>query len=172
MTQAELKTLFTYKDGKLYRRIARSNRAKVGEEAGWINENGYRLLHLLGRAWRVHRLIYLYHYGKMPEGEIDHINHKRLDNRIENLRVVTTQENARNRVMRESATTIYPGVYFDSRRNCWYARATVWGKFRSYGTFDTAEEAISMRLTVLDHYGFHENHGMPAELESQMEKEG
>lgn len=45
----------------------------------------------------IHRLIWEYANGKIPEGyEIDHINTIRDDNRIENLRCVTPKENQNN----------------------------------------------------------------------------
>lgn len=41
-----------------------------------------------------HRIVWEMHCGKIPEGyEIDHINHDRSDNRIENLRLVKKKDN-------------------------------------------------------------------------------
>ncbi len=36
-----LHTLFEYKDGVLFRRIARSNRVKAGQKASGLNNKGY-----------------------------------------------------------------------------------------------------------------------------------
>lgn len=45
-----------------------------------------------------HRLVYLLHNPKMNQClQVDHVNGLRTDNRIENLRIVTVQENAFNR---------------------------------------------------------------------------
>lgn len=45
----------------------------------------------------VHRMVYEAFKGEIPEGmEIDHINTIKTDNRLENLRVVTHQENVLN----------------------------------------------------------------------------
>ena len=47
--------------------------------------------------FRVHRAIYETFIGEIPDGyEIDHINTKRDDNRLENLRAVTKKENMNN----------------------------------------------------------------------------
>ena len=47
----------------------------------------------------IHRLVMQYFGPPQPDGnyEIDHINHKRDDNRIDNLRWCTAQENCQNR---------------------------------------------------------------------------
>ena len=47
---------------------------------------------------RVHRMIAEAFLGEIPNGyQVDHINRIRTDNRIENIRIVTTFENQRNR---------------------------------------------------------------------------
>lgn len=68
------------------------------------NENGER-------NFRVHRLV-MEHFGSpQPDGnyEIDHINHQRDDNRIENLRWTTRSDNNKNR----SSTRDINYGYFD-----------------------------------------------------------
>lgn len=49
------------------------------------------------KMFLVHRAVYETFIGEIPEDcEIDHINTKRDDNRLENLRAVTHKENTRN----------------------------------------------------------------------------
>ena len=51
----------------------------------------------------IHRLIYETFKEKIPQGmQIDHINHIRDDNRLENLRVVTPKENQANTIKSHS----------------------------------------------------------------------
>ena len=45
------------------------------------------------KPYRAHRVIWALVHGEWPEGQIDHINGVRDDNRLENLRVVTNQDN-------------------------------------------------------------------------------
>lgn len=93
----EIRELFDYHpDGYLTYRY-KSTRNKVGDRAGSPNERGYLLVNVYKVQYPVHRLIWCWHHGKFPDNFIDHINNERHDNRIENLRDVTQQENARNR---------------------------------------------------------------------------
>jgi hypothetical protein len=59
---------------------------------------GYLYISINGSTYGAHRLAWIYEYGSIPEGlVIDHINGKRHDNKITNLRAVTQSENAKNR---------------------------------------------------------------------------
>jgi hypothetical protein len=44
--------------------------------------------------YSAHRAIWFLHYGAWPKDTIDHINHVRTDNRIENLRDISREENS------------------------------------------------------------------------------
>jgi hypothetical protein len=60
----------------------------------------------------LHKLIYESFYGKIKEGnEVDHINSNTLDNRLENLREVTKQENRTNPNSINKMLTIRQEVY-------------------------------------------------------------
>lgn len=85
----------------------------------------------------VHRLIWLIHYGKLPFDQIDHINGNRTDNRIQNLREATNQENSFNKPT--SGTSGFKGVYRQNNR--WRAKIMLDGKSIHLGYFDSAEEA-------------------------------
>jgi hypothetical protein len=78
-----------------------------------------------------------------PEGKvIDHINHKSLDNRIANLRIVTPKQNAWNRKKRRrSCTSKYKGVSRDRRTGRWRAVIICNGRKTSLGNFDDEKQA-------------------------------
>lgn len=58
-----------------------------------------------------------------PENEIDHIDGNKDNNRIDNLRSVTSKQNARNRKLKTGNRTGYSGVYTNKQgtwRVCMY----------------------------------------------------
>lgn len=54
------------------------------------------------KSVRVHRLVWEAFYGKIPDGmEIDHIDTNRENNRLSNLRCVTSMENSQNPITKK-----------------------------------------------------------------------
>lgn len=94
--QSVLLENFFYKDGSLFWKKNASTRRKIGSKVGWVEKNGYLRCGIDGKMYRVHRLIYKMHYGHCPEF-LDHINGDRADNRLENLRPATNQQNSANK---------------------------------------------------------------------------
>jgi len=84
----------------------------------------------------LHQII-LNHYGKL---HTDHINNNPLDNRKENLRIVESNKNMKNRKGRNSNnTTGFRNVCFYNGK--YIVQLQVDGKNKVLGKFDTAEEA-------------------------------
>ena len=90
----------------------------------------------------LHRLIM-----NPPDGlEVDHISRNTLDNRRNNLRVVTRSINCINRKTKSNKKYKAPsGVSFHKPSNKWRVRMTINGKTKQYGVFDTVDEAIELR---------------------------
>ena len=82
---------------------------------------------------------------------VDHINRNTLDNRRENLRIVTPHQNAINTSTSNRNTTGILGVRIDER-NKWESRLCVNGKNMRLGRFNTKEEAIIARLKAEKYY--------------------
>jgi hypothetical protein len=137
ITQEELKNLFDYVDGEL---IAKTNskRRKTGKALGTLTPKGYLTASVHGRLHRVHRLVFLYFHGYIPE-QVDHIDNNRTNNRIENLREATSEQNNHNR-MPMSQSQI-KGVYWVKESNKWVAAIGIKRKKIHLGTFQTIEEA-------------------------------
>ena len=108
-----------------------------------------------------HHLAWCIFYGEWPDPSlvIDHINGNYRDNRIVNLRLVTTQENSRNRSLPRVNTSGHQGVYQNKRNGRWITIIHKDKKRISLGTFASKEEAIAVRKAAEIEYGYHENHG-------------
>lgn len=127
--------IFSYHDGKLLWKQPGKARV-IGKPVGNLDSNGYLLVAMKGKRYRVHRIIYEMHNGTIPEGyQIDHINRVRDDNRIENLRLATLAENNRN--------TGAKGYSWHSKAKKWSAQIGVNGKKKHLGLYETKEEAAS-----------------------------
>lgn len=88
---------------------------------------------------------------------IDHINHDGLDNRKENLRICTSQQNSWNRSVSGRGTSKYKGVIFSSENNRnkrWKAQIKVNYKRLDLGWYWTEEEAaLAYNKAALEHFG-------------------
>lgn len=115
---------------------------KFGSEAGTYHK-GYRRVKISGQLVLAHRLAWAIHYGKWPDGEIDHINMDRSDNRIANLRDVARSENMVNRhyPVGESKKR---GV--SRHKYGWQVCISINGERKYIGLFKTIEEAHAERL--------------------------
>ena len=87
--------VFTYKDGELYRE---------GKLAGTITTTGYRQVSVDNKLYLAHRVIFAMHWGFLPRF-IDHIDGNRLNNKIENLRQCTDQQNKYNTPVKAKSKT-------------------------------------------------------------------
>jgi len=143
---------------------ARWNSRYAGRECGTIDDKGYRriLFRLLpGKTFKIraHRLAWFISYGVMPQGEIDHINQDKADNRLKNLRDVPKNINQRNGTRKRNNTSGVAGVTWHKQRGKWCAQAFMDGKHYHLGLFEelTAAETATRKFRAL--HGFTETHG-------------
>lgn len=143
LTVTRLRELFSYDrdTGEFRRRVATSNRVRVGDVIAGVDGHGYRRVWIDGRSYKLHRLAWLYVHGEFPLGEIDHINNSRGDNRIANLRVATTAENQANTRRQSNNTSGFKGVSRSCGHDRWRATITVNGRQHLIGCFATREMA-------------------------------
>jgi hypothetical protein len=94
------------------------------------------------KTLRMHRFVMELHGVSIPDGmEVDHINHDRLDNRFENLRLCNRSLNFANK---QYASTNFRGVtVHPSGTKRYQARLHFKGKKYSLGYYETAEEAAA-----------------------------
>ena len=125
---------------------------RVGTVADRPAGRGYKRVGVLGNRYRSHGIVWYLHHGVYPDYKIDqvidHIDGNPSNNKIENLRLVTTKENQQNTKVREDNTSSVKGVHFCIRFNKWTARIAAGGKRVFLGYFSTFEEAKKARFTA------------------------
>ena len=128
--------------------ISPKSRIKPGSRAGCLhNVYGYRLIGFRGKLHRAARLAYLYMEGEFPEKglEIDHINRIRDDDRWENLRLATPEENSRNQKIRTTNNSGHAGIGWHKATGKWMARIYHKKEAIFLGVFVDLNEAIAAR---------------------------
>lgn len=148
ITYDDLRKLFKYRDGKLIRLADTPNRYKRGSAVKGKASNGYTVTSIQGKQYLVHRLIWLLHYGYLPEHFIDHIDRDISNNRIENLREVTRVCNAQNSGNSISNTSGVKGVCWASLVAKWQVSIHVGAKRKLVIRTPDFAEAVAYRLAA------------------------
>ena len=145
-----VRELFDYhKDGYLIWKISTANRVRIGDVAGVYHKHtGYYYVRFDNKLYKLHRIIWLWHYGYLPENVVDHIDQNKINNRINNLSDKTQQCNTRNRGAQNNSTTGIKGVSLDRQRNKFHSFITIDGKTFSLGRYTNFEEAVCVRLAA------------------------
>lgn len=113
----------------------------AGAIAGSVNSHGYVVINTGGKTLKAHRLAWWFVYGEEPSGLMDHINGSRADNRIENLRLASAQQNAVNRCVRSDSKSGIKGVSWRASKRKWVAVIVSNGIRRSLGNFASRDDA-------------------------------
>jgi hypothetical protein len=135
-------------------------RKNAGNIAGWISPHGkrdravnYIRIGVAGAQFYAHRLAWLWMTGGWPgKNEIDHINGNTLDNRWDNLRAATHQQNGHNVGLRRNNRSGVKGVSWDAARGKWYASITMNGRIKSLGRHDNFDDAAAARRKAEEEY--------------------
>lgn len=123
---------------------------------------GYRAGRILGQSHLAHRVIWLLATGSWPEGQIDHINGVRDDNRMCNLRVVDSAENSKNQGRYKNNKSGVTGVLWHKSMAKWRSQIRINGREIHLGYFTDFDAAVAARKAADVKFGFHENHGRVA----------
>ena len=114
-----------------------------------FNTNYYQI-NFNKKKCSLHRIIYKAHNPEWDIDDngklncIDHINRDSTDNRIENLRVVTNQQNQFNKNAK--------GYYWNKKNNKWCARIRIDDKLIQLGHFKKEEDAAIAYLKAKEIY--------------------
>ena len=110
----------------------------MSRHAGTVMSDGYVCIYVLGRLYQAHHLAWAFIYGAWPT-QIDHINRKRGDNRLSNLRLATNSQNAHNKREPANNTSGFKGIRF--KKNRWEASCMVCGKRKYLGRYSSLDAA-------------------------------
>ncbi len=150
LTFSEIKELFDYDEAGLLRwRVSPRFGIAIGSIAGNLNKlSGYYDVMIRYKTYKLHRVIYMWHHGYMPENPVDHRDRNPLNNKIDNLREVSKQCNNRNCNVRADSKTGITGVCFSNRASKWEANIRI--RSRSYALIQTKDfiEAVAHRLAA------------------------
>ena len=159
LTQEYLHQLFEYKNGNLYWKENRGNNKICGKKAGSVDKQGYLIIRINKKAYKTHRLMFLYHYGFIPNC-IDHIDGNKINNNINNLREATRSQNGCNSKIKKNNTSGVKNVSWSKTNKKWVVQIRKNGKFLYRGFFDDLELAELVAIEARDKYhGKFANHG-------------
>jgi hypothetical protein len=113
------------------------------------DHQGYTMVQLIieGKSYFIigHRLAWFLHYGTLPNNSIDHIDGDRSNNKIDNLRDVTNQQNQWNR-------TTAKGYSWNKNANKFQAKIHINGNIKHLGYYTTEQEARNAYLKAKEIY--------------------
>lgn len=119
-----------------------------------VGKNGYITMSICDHPYLAHRVIWKLVTGRDPVEMIDHIDGNRANNRWENLREATRQQNCMNRTVGSKSATGVSGVRFEPKTGRYIVAVSVRNRSVHVGCFDTLDDAIVARKNALAlHYG-------------------
>lgn len=135
----------------------------AGQKAGKLRPDGYISVRItvdgVTTCFLAHRIAWFVAHGRWPEGQIDHVNGVRTDNRIENLRDVSPLENRRNMRCYARSQTGVAGVTWSAHAKRWMARINTDGRQKNLGYFLRFEDAVTARERAAADNGYRKEHG-------------
>lgn len=141
-TQDQLREMFDYDQniGLLICKKRLGSRSIVGAEVGW-EDGGYKNVKLAGKNYRQHRVIWKWMTGKDPENKIDHKDTNRLNNKWNNLREASNEQNGFNKPLQVNNTSGIKGLSID-QNGYYYCQVSAYGisKQNRFADLDLAIE--------------------------------
>ena len=147
LTQDQVKQMFDYhEDGFLIWKVANSRRIKTGDVAGsFCKSTGYFTVFINGVNYQLHRIIFLWHHGYLPENDTDHEDQNPINNKVENLREISRSCNSINSKLMSNNTSGVKGVSWVKSKSKWISRIHQNGKTELLGYFLEFTDAVKAR---------------------------
>jgi len=124
---------------------------KTGKSMGTIHNSGYVIIGKRAnrKKYSIKRsnIIWWSKHQKMPSAKmcIDHIDGDKTNDRIENLQILTNQQNLAKRKKNRNGSSKYMGVKFDKTMKKFRALVEKWGKTYSFGSYMDEKQAAIAR---------------------------
>lgn len=125
---------------RVYERIKKLQFSHKGYHTVNLSKNGSK------KTYKVHRLVAI-NFIPNPKNkeQVNHIDHNKLNNSVENLEWVTNRENCCHAKKRMKYSSQYIGVHFEKRTNKWRTDIRYEGKNITLGRFKTEEDAYQAK---------------------------
>ncbi|WP_304192972.1 HNH endonuclease signature motif containing protein [Lentibacter algarum] len=123
------------------------------------SSGGYLIGSIFKRNYMAHRVAWAVSHGRWPDGDIDHINGCRADNRMVNLREVSRSVNNKNSRLRDDNKTGVVGVHWHEGRMKWRAHISTGDGIVWLGSYEDFNDAVNARQRAEAMNGYHPNHG-------------
>lgn len=144
----EARELFEYEPstGRIFWKVSRSNKIRVGQEAGSARADGRVRVGVGTKSYLRARLAWLIHTGSWPRHDIDHIDGDKGNDALHNLRDIKHSVNMQNlrKATKAKRLSSLLGTTFrsDLKSKPWAAKITVEiNKVKTIGYFATEEQA-------------------------------
>lgn len=121
---------------------------KIKNHSWYLSNNGYIQTRINDKIVGIHRLI----MGVNDDKCVDHIDHDTLNNKRENLRICSIQENTFNQLNRDDSISGRIGVVPTKNGEKWVAQIGYNGNNIRLGTFENKEDAIKARRQAEEKY--------------------
>ena len=131
------------------------NARYAGKEAFTSKDgNGYHNGCIFSVSTHAHIVVWAIHYGEYPASVVDHADGDPSNNKINNLRLATRQENNRNRRPSRGSSSRYLGVMWRPAKGFWEAAIRFDGKQHFLGYFrDEWEAAQAYNRAASEKFG-------------------
>lgn len=128
------------------------NSRQAGTAITCTDTGGYIQVRWKGKAYRLHRVIWMLVHGVWPVNHIDHKDQCRTNNRITNLRDIPQEHNNAHKKTNKSG---HSGI-FENKRNTnrpWMVQVFTKGKYVTQQSFADLQDAINHRDEVRRQHG-------------------
>jgi len=136
--------IYKFNEGNIYSKKSKRNIGHIDKTIGgyvrfkdW-NDNGKKKY--------LHRILYEKYYGKITDNLVtNHINGKKDDNRLDNLELITFQQNLQYGEKYKNNSSGEKNITWDKDRKKWRVQIQTNNKLKHYGLFEKIEDAIKKR---------------------------